>query len=531
MAKKKAEATTPQVSVSLKPFFGMKPGLYMLILYITVILVLFFFVFLFPGLRKNGTYVTYTTDPSGAAIFIDDQYRGSSPCEIFIPSGTHTLKITHPYSESQSDSITVKGRLFASLFFPRRETVHTRLTTTDFAGFLKASLSDFAEWSQTDTLYSTYQAPMVLSKAAEVYALELHETSTEKTMYDFLYTAIRYVNNEYLLKDYIYAVARTESHGGVFSAEAILDIVSKIIQGQPSARDLVLFLHSVPGKDIESSIILQNLFSRVTAEYTDELKNVTETHVDPSGTRIDIAGVVFHLVPSGMFIMGKQANAGFNPALFGTRYQPVVRSVNEFFMQEREVTNRQFGMFLSENPEWNIAAKEKLIRAGLVTEDYLSAYDPNAPDIPVTHVSYHAAKAYCSWFQTKLPALMQGFTVSLPTEAEWEWVARNNLDASVFLASGITGPASVFGRPAGRLGLYDLSGNVMEWCEDWYQPNAYIFSSLPAPFDAGAEKCVRGGSWAISMDRYNLLLRGSQPQAFCTPFLGFRPVIVKARSE
>ncbi|MEW5816746.1 MAG: SUMF1/EgtB/PvdO family nonheme iron enzyme, partial [Spirochaetota bacterium] len=81
--------------------------------------------------------------------------------------------------------------------------------------------------------------------------------------------------------------------------------------------------------------------------------------------------------------------------------------------------------------------------------------------------------------------------------------------------------------------ISDLIGNLWEWCDTWYYPFDYCFSSVKEKdvsnftLHNGAEKSVRGGSWANLPETIKPWTRGSQPPSWCTPFLGFRPVIAQ----
>ena len=80
--------------------------------------------------------------------------------------------------------------------------------------------------------------------------------------------------------------------------------------------------------------------------------------------------------------------------------------------------------------------------------------------------------------------------------------------------------------------LFDLKGNLWEWCDNWYAPAAPLVTSRNSSYNEpyygnydAVEKTVRGGSWAN--DSISISTRGSQPPSWCTEFLGFRPVLVR----
>ena len=128
------------------------------------------------------------------------------------------------------------------------------------------------------------------------------------------------------------------------------------------------------------------------------------------------------------------------------------------------------------------------------------------PKLPVEYVSWYD----CQEFIKKLNALT-GQNFRLPTEAEWEYAARggsksqgyeysgsNNLDDVAWYDSNSGDKThDVATKKPNELGLFDMSGNVLEWCQDWYGRDYYSSSpsSNPTGPASGSYRVQRGGSW------------------------------------
>ncbi|MDR2193693.1 MAG: SUMF1/EgtB/PvdO family nonheme iron enzyme [Treponema sp.] len=260
--------------------------------------------------------------------------------------------------------------------------------------------------------------------------------------------------------------------------------------------------------------------------------------VVPAAPAVRTAPAGMALVPAGTFMMG--SNDGYDDE------KPVHRVTisKPFYMSVYEVTQK----------EW------RDVMGTTIAQQWAAAWNSGSPtrgtgdSYPMYCVSWQEAIEYCNWRSVKeglTPAysgsgnaIQCNFNASgyrLPTEAEWEWAARGGgKDPREYTYSGSNSADtvawyfdnseysthSVGTKRANSLGIYDMSGNVWEWCWDWYNSLYYGIAAVTDPLGAelGINRVLRGGSWSNDAQVVRSALRyGSTPKDRYSN-LGFRVV-------
>ena len=154
-------------------------------------------------------------------------------------------------------------------------------------------------------------------------------------------------------------------------------------------------------------------------------------------------------------------------------------------------------------------------------------------DYPMYYVSWEEAKEFCRRLSQQT-----GKTYRLPTEAEWEYAARGgnktqnskyaggfSLDYVGWYTSNSGNRTHAVGnKSANELGIYDMSGNVREWCEDWYGDYRSYDTDNPKGATSGSFRVLRGGSWNYSATLCRVSHRGNISPGYRYDFNGFRVV-------
>jgi len=259
------------------------------------------------------------------------------------------------------------------------------------------------------------------------------------------------------------------------------------------------------------------------------LTNTTQQQVD-----IHPKDIIY--VASGSFQMG--SNSGDSDE------RPIhTVTLDAFYIDKYEVTNAKYAAYLNAA----LAAGQIQATSSTVTKDghelldlddsycqisYRSGaftIDSGKENYPVIEVTWYGAKAYAEFYGERLP-----------TEAEWEYAARggnlsqgytysgsNNVGDVAWYSSNAGGSTHTVGtKQANELGIYDMSGNVWEWCNDWYDSGYYSSSPTNNPQgpSSGTTRVLRGGSWLYNTGNCRVAVRSRNDPNDSNYTIGFRVV-------
>ena len=223
------------------------------------------------------------------------------------------------------------------------------------------------------------------------------------------------------------------------------------------------------------------------------MKSQSQIEVLPNGTLLELVKIEGDNRLTGIFHMHEVNVPGFYIGKYPITNQQFLPFLQEVGNQEEEGSN------------WvNLEGQYEGVRCGIKKQKDIFHCVDGLEHHPMIYVSWHGAKAYCKWLSEKA-----NNNYRLPTKSEWKYAAEGGKNRKDFSHAGSNKLKEVGWyntnshaetKPVGlklpnKLGLYDMSGNVFEWCED--------YSNKGTPKDGSAwregkdiqERVVRGGSW------------------------------------
>jgi formylglycine-generating enzyme required for sulfatase activity len=254
-------------------------------------------------------------------------------------------------------------------------------------------------------------------------------------------------------------------------------------------------------------------------------------------------GMELKLIPPGKFLMGSPKGEGDEDE--EPRHE--VQISRPFYLGIYPVTQEEYRRVIGENPSsFSPQGDRKEQVAGMSTDRF-----------PVENVSWHDAVAFCDKLSALRAERAAGLVYRLPTEAEWEYAyragtrtafwwgdsassARANFDGNFPSGGAARGEnlqrtCRVGSYAANPWGLFDMGGNVYQWCSDWYDPDYYDKEDIKDPQGPGNgdprdRRVLRGGSWALSGRYCRAAHRRRCESGYRYGDFGFRVAVSAART-
>lgn len=238
-----------------------------------------------------------------------------------------------------------------------------------------------------------------------------------------------------------------------------------------------------------------------------------------------VNGVSFDMirVEGGTFMMGATSKQDS----YAKDNEKPVHSVtlSSFSIGETEVTQKL----------WNAIMNESITQ---IASDPYWPICGSGSNYPMYYISWWDCQEFISKLNNLLSCQLGGMRFRLPTEAEWEYAARggnksrgykysgsNNLKDVAWYYQNSSSTRPVKQKLANELGLYDMNGNVWEWCEDWYSDYSSSSQTNPTGPSYGANRVIRGGCWFEDANQFSSLKRHHLDPDYSGYDVGFRLVL------
>jgi formylglycine-generating enzyme required for sulfatase activity len=266
-------------------------------------------------------------------------------------------------------------------------------------------------------------------------------------------------------------------------------------------------------------------------------QQVTRAAEGDARTITNSIGMKLTLVPAGKFTMGSPRT---ELARGEDETEHPVEITRPYYMAVYLVTQEEYAKIMEKNPSW-------FSRTGWARQ---KVQDLDTRRFPVENVSWRDAQQFCARLTELDNKNGTPRQYRLPSEADWEYACRKasaskppfcfgatlsseqanfdghfpygGADKGTYLAR----PCPVGSYNPNKLGLYDMHGNIWQWCQDWYGKDYYAKSPSKDPQgpDRGTTRVLRGGCWCYNGQECRAAYRGNEAPSFQDGTIGFRVV-------
>ena len=470
--------------VTLKPMFGMQPGLYLTILYVIIILIVLFLVGFLPGIVHSGKRVTFTSDLAPVVVTVDGKYIGSAPVTAFIEPGEHEVVFRYEDVAAKEMTFSVDHPVFFTWLVPRKQQVASGPvldTQEDLTDYLQSMFDYVVAWSRITEFDDRYHRPPLLSQAAASVANHAIAGSAELA-HDFMLQSMNYITSTAARDD---GEAALEILAGAQLADPILF--------ETFDRISVLFSEESSSQFIGSEAEMETYYPEQT---------LLEIPIAEIGS---ITGFSF---PKQTVTIGKSVSRSYP----GVQELSSAVNISSFNLASQEVSEYLWAHFVVDQPYWAKSNLEQLMRDGMVDEQYLAGVFPTVTVMsqrPIRNISWYAAQAFVTWLSD-----LTGKTVFIPSASQWEGASHSSVHGDY--QKSLTTSTST------RDTFVGLFGSLWEFTQDDFIP-LQRYTDIPNTWISSlSDVVIKGGSYLNDPLTITSATVGVMQRSSCSETTGLR---------
>ena len=416
---------------------------------------------------------------------------GGLPSPPIFLQGTIRSIFSYKGRISETETISIGHPVFFTWLVPRKQTIASNLVLQDvsaFSYYLNDMVSELSHWSSITDFSENYQYPPLMVQAAKSLVSSPKSKDFNDLITQRFSTALRFITSTTILADATDAITILKE-SDILSASQVFVLESDLAK----ASKLFDQTAETIGEAFQPMEIDNRLTSLVASDRSFD-----------SITGFSYAG--------GSFILGEQVPDDYP----GVTRLGLTATVDDFSISASEISEYQWALFMADNPYWAKENADQLVADGMVDAGYLAGLYPSTAVVStrsIKNISWYAATAFCDWLSAKT-----GRTVTLPSEAQWEFAARS-VSFRPYQTSTTIIPDSK--GPVGMLGGY------WEFTNDPFVPLERYLGKGEAEQLVSPDIIVKGGSIVNDSSHITVASVGVQSRESCSEFTGMRIVWTK----